>query len=134
MRGAEYRFVCTTNRSVTVAVVLLGMLSGPVRAEQAGPIAAEASLIVPTAAINDTQSEVAPPLTAQAVNEAQFAQVPADIVSATVLKTQILLDRAHFSVGAIDGKSGDNFRKALAAFQSDKGLDASGTLDAPTWD
>jgi len=134
MRGAEYRFVCTTNRSVTVAVVLLGMLSGPVRAEQAGPIAAEASLIVPTAALNDTQSEVAPPLTAQAVNEAQFAQVPADIVSATVLKTQILLDRAHFSVGAIDGKSGDNFRKALAAFQSDKGLDASGTLDAPTWD
>jgi lipoprotein-anchoring transpeptidase ErfK/SrfK len=73
------------------------------------------------------------PLTVEAVNEAQFAPVPADTVSATILKAQVLLDRARFSVGAIDAKNNENLQRALAAFQSDNGLEATGQLDEPTW-
>jgi peptidoglycan hydrolase-like protein with peptidoglycan-binding domain len=50
-----------------------------------------------------------------------------------VAKAEILLDRAHVSPGEIDGLDGDNFRKAVRAFQQVNGLPVSGDLDAATW-
>ena len=51
-----------------------------------------------------------------------------------LVKVQILLDRAGYSPGEIDGHFGDNFSKALAAYQADHKMDASGVLDRATWD
>ena len=50
-----------------------------------------------------------------------------------VLRAQILLERARFSSGEIDGAYGSNMRRAIAGYQASKGLPASGDVDAATW-
>lgn len=48
------------------------------------------------------------------------------------LRAQVLLERAHFSPGVIDGAMGGNTRRALRAYQSAHGLPVSGEADEKT--
>ncbi|WP_447930481.1 L,D-transpeptidase family protein [Sphingopyxis fribergensis] len=49
-----------------------------------------------------------------------------------ILRAQVLLDRLGFSPGVIDGKEGQSYVAALRGFQTARGLDATGKLDAAT--
>lgn len=57
---------------------------------------------------------------------------PKDSGSA-VLRAQILLDRAHFSVGEIDGSFGQNMENTVRAYQAALHLPVDGTINADTW-
>ncbi|MHC2254528.1 lipoprotein-anchoring transpeptidase ErfK/SrfK [Bradyrhizobium embrapense] len=79
---------------------------------------------------------IAAGLDAVAINDA--AAPPAKLpgrqqISASVAKLEILLDRAHFSPGEIDGKLGDNAQKALTAFAEAKGLSFDKAVTADLW-
>ena len=74
------------------------------------------------------------PLTLDAVNNAQFTAGKTKGISAVVLKAQVLLYRQSFSPGVIDGAGGENYKKALTAFQQRNQLKPSGMLDKATWE
>ena len=50
----------------------------------------------------------------------------------TVFHAQVLLDRAGFSPGVIDGLAGESLQAALRGFQEARGLLVTGELDQPT--
>lgn len=52
---------------------------------------------------------------------------------AAVLRAQILLDRAHFSPGEIDGRWGGNTKGAAAAFNAARKLKAGAEVNSATW-
>ncbi len=50
-----------------------------------------------------------------------------------LVKAEVLLDRANFAPGVIDGRMGENVRNALAAYQKAHNLPTSGALDQQSW-
>lgn len=59
--------------------------------------------------------------------------IKGDVSGPSVLKSQILLDRANYSVGPIDGRWGKNSEIAVYWFQQQNGLEPTGDIDEPTF-
>ncbi len=84
----------------------------------------------PAAAAKPAAPAAAPPTTAPA----PAIVVPASIAAPqrALIRLEILLDRAHFSPGVIDGKGGANLKLALSSYAAANGLPADATPDAVT--
>jgi lipoprotein-anchoring transpeptidase ErfK/SrfK len=74
-------------------------------------------------------------LDATRINGAEFngKAPPADQVSPLGVRLQVLLARAHFSPGEIDGKFGENAKKALRAFAEAAQLSSGDRLTPEVW-
>jgi len=73
---------------------------------------------------------------ARAINDVPVSvPIKGDVSGPSVLKTQVYLDRLHFSVGALDGRWGRNSAIALWWFQRSRGIEAvePGALDEITF-
>lgn len=71
----------------------------------------------------------------ESVNKAEWSEKgdKGREIDPALVKTQVLLDRARFSPGVIDGRNGENLRNAIAAFEEAHGLKPDGTLDEEFW-
>jgi lipoprotein-anchoring transpeptidase ErfK/SrfK len=74
-------------------------------------------------------------ITMESVNNGPaLLPVHGDVAGPSVLRVQILLDRARFSPGIMDGRWGRNTEKAVFWLQRREGLRATGAVDEPTWE
>jgi lipoprotein-anchoring transpeptidase ErfK/SrfK len=109
------------------------LLSGVASAALTGAAEAKSVRAAPVKLDMDAINAAAMPPEAPAPKPDGARKKPAK-VDPGYLKAQVLLDRQRFSPGAIDGKDGENFRKALSAFQQARNLPVTGNLDRATWD
>jgi lipoprotein-anchoring transpeptidase ErfK/SrfK len=134
MPGLAGASMCRTGRSGKLGIVGTACI--------AALMGAAATLMfsdAADAARRRAHPSAAPALDAQAVNGAQLSapsgkRRASAASAATIIKADILLDRAGFSPGQIDSKSGRNDQKAMAAFQDANGIKPSGRLDQQTWE
>lgn len=87
-------------------------------------LAAPHATLAPASAVGDDAG------LAQANDATMGAAMPGN---AAMLRAQVLLDRAHYSPGEIDGGFGSNTRNAISGFQRSRNLPISGELDDATW-
>ena len=107
----------------------------PAASASAPAAAAVAAPAAPVAAATATATApaAATPM-AQSIESAQVgaAAAPGSTTPVPILvKIGVLLDRAHFSPGAIDGRPGENLTNALAGYRKVNGMAASADIDAP---
>ena len=102
----------------------------------AAPTPAPSAKLAPLAS-GTAKTAVQPAETAiaTAINAQQFvARGDKAATRRMLIRAQVLLDRAHFSPGVIDGKAGGNLTLALRGFQAARGLTVTGKLDQATFD
>ena len=87
-----------------------------------------------TAADTTASPEAWEDISARTVNEGPtFLPLSGDVAGPSVMRVQVLLERALFSPGVIDGRWGKNTEKAVYWLQKREGLPATGRVDSATF-
>ena len=114
-----------------IAACLASAVLSPANAAHAKKVVTKHAHTAPAAAVAAAPAATA--LTVEAVNGAGKGNAEGKPDSAAILRAQVLLDRAHFGSGEIDGATGTNLKMAITGFQRKNGIKESGMLDAATW-
>jgi lipoprotein-anchoring transpeptidase ErfK/SrfK len=94
---------------------------------------ATSALILLLAVFPNTQARASEVLTADDINHASFDGEVSEERNPLAMRLQVMLDRAHFSPGVIDGFTGGNTDKALRAYAQENDLGDEGALNEALW-
>ena len=100
----------------------------------------EAKAALPAPAVTTAPLAVPPiepsasPL-AQAIDKAEFSPQPQSPTATRdmLIRAEVLLSRAHFSPGVIDGRDGGNLKNAVSAYERANNMPEDGKLDSDLW-
>ncbi len=72
---------------------------------------------------------------ARSIDETAWAEVPATPQAGrdAVIRVEVLLARAHFSPGVIDGRDGDNLKNAIEGFEAANAMPVTGRMSPQLW-
>ncbi len=118
-------------RTFVLAAISTAALLSACNQKPAAPAPQPAPSVQPVTELAPASGTADAALSPASVNAAPFvadADASTDRTPA-VLRAQVLLDRAKFSPGVIDGRPGENVRQAIAAYEQAKGLPVDGQLD-----
>ncbi len=121
-----------------VKVALAGTMPGP-RISPVPP-GSPPSMTLNTNGLTIVAANADMPALAQTINAAGLDTAgaatgrSAPAFTPALVKVEVLLDRAGFSPGVIDGRGGDNLDHALQAYSVARGLAWTGKLERETWD
>ncbi len=104
--------------------------------EEAAPVAAApAPAPAPIVAAAPYAPVVSASPLAQSIDQAPWSAtpLPAESKRDMLIRAQVLLSRAGFSPGVIDGQEGGNLKNAIASFEAAQGLPEDGLLDEEVW-
>ncbi len=110
-----------------------GVQSAPIPTPHVPEGAAALAKAAPTAR-KDAPARGFGAISPETVNADPTDDLLADDEGPGVLRTQVMLDRARFSGGVLNGKNGQNLEKALMFYQDQNGLPSTGRLDRRTYD
>jgi lipoprotein-anchoring transpeptidase ErfK/SrfK len=108
-------------RTLTSAVVGLVLIAFPA----AGAARASAKKTV--------HRKAAAPINPDSVQDASARPVSPGAAGPSVMRAQILLDRARFSPGEIDARYGDDLRIAVTGYRAANKLPATESIDSDMW-
>jgi lipoprotein-anchoring transpeptidase ErfK/SrfK len=130
----DFRAPARTDRRAAVAVTAVEAsrppkaggdnAAGPSAVEPIAQVPAMAEAGDPAAASADPRAK---PIETSSLEPASRGQPGQPLL----IKLEVLLDRANFSPGVIDGRQGGNLRNAITAFESSRGLPADAAVNAP---
>jgi len=108
---------------------------------QGAPAGAVAANSVPAPDVRPAPLDNIPMITesisplAQPIDTAEWSLAPEspEARKHALLRAEVLLARAHFSPGVIDGQDGGNLRNAISAFETAHDLPADGRMDEKVW-
>jgi lipoprotein-anchoring transpeptidase ErfK/SrfK len=107
---------------------------GKAQQQAAAPAALPAPNVNPAPmSVPPVQASASP--VAQGIDKAAFSAQPAspDAKRDMLIRAEVLLDRAHFSPGVIDGQDGGNLKNAVAAYETAHNMTVDGQLDDQVW-
>jgi lipoprotein-anchoring transpeptidase ErfK/SrfK len=119
--------------AATLAVAACGERTETTTTSTAAPAAAPA-VQLPALAIPAIVSPTTFPV-GQTIDRAEWSAKPAtpEALRAYLIRANVLLARARFSPGVIDGEAGENLRNAIRSFERANNLPEDGTLDEAVW-